>query len=78
VYSSICIAQGAEGTVVIDITIGPDGSVVGAQVGQTSGYACLDDASLEAAKESSYQAPERDGRPVPETYRIVYDFRIDS
>jgi protein TonB len=77
-YPSICIAQGAGGTVVIEITIGSDGSVVAARVGQTSGYSCLDEAALAAAKESTYRPPEVNGKPVSETYRIVYDFAIDS
>lgn len=77
-YPSICVEQGVVGTVVIEITIGSDGSVVGARVGQTSGYRCLDDAALAAAKESAYRAPELNGKSVSETYRIIYDFAIDS
>jgi protein TonB len=77
-YPPVCIAQGAGGTVVIEITIESDGSVAAARVGQTSGYSCLDEAALAAAKESTYRPPELNGKPVSETYRIVYDFAIDS
>jgi protein TonB len=77
-YSSICIDQGATGRVIVEVTIGPDGSLVSATVGQTSGFACLDDAALAAAKESTYTVPEVDGRPATERYLIVYDFSLDS
>jgi len=77
-YPSICLEDGAAGTAIIDVTIGPDGSVVAATVGQTSGYACLDEAALGAAKESTYWPPEQDGRPITQTYAIIYEFSTDS
>jgi len=77
-YPSICIDQGASGRVVVDVTIGPDGSLVSAVLGQTSGFPCIDDAALAAAKESTYEPSEVDGRPATQTYLIVYDFTLDS
>lgn len=77
-YPQICVEQGAAGRTVIDVTIGSDGAVAAVWVGQTSGFACLDAAALAAAKESTYNPPEVDGRPVTETYLIVYEFSIDS
>jgi protein TonB len=77
-YPSICRDEGVTGRVVVDVTIGPDGSLQYAGVGQTSGFTCLDDAALAAAKESTYDPPEVDGRPATRTYLIVYDFTLDS
>jgi protein TonB len=77
-YSSVCIDEGAGGDVTIDVTIDPDGSLAAAWVGQTSGFPCLDAAALSAAKESTYNPPEVGGRPIAETYLILYEFSIDS
>jgi protein TonB len=77
-YPRICVDEGAGGRVAVDVTINFDGSVAAAWVGQTSGFACLDAAALAAAKESTYNAPEVGGRPVAETYLILYEFSIDS
>jgi protein TonB len=77
-YTPLCEQEGATGSVVIDVTIGPGGSLVSVDVGQTSGFPCLDAAALAAAKESTYNPPEVGGRPATKTYIIVYDFTIDS
>jgi periplasmic protein TonB len=77
-YPRICVDEGAGGRVTVEVTINGDGSVAAAWVGQTSGFACLDAAALAAAKESTYNAPEVGGRPVAETYIILYEFSIDS
>jgi len=77
-YPRICEDEGASGHVAVDVTINADGSVAAAWVGQTSGFTCLDAAALAAAKESTYNAPEVGGRPVVETYLILYEFSIDS
>ena len=77
-YPPVCAQEGITGRVVVEITIGPDGSLVSAAVGQTSGFPCLDEAALAAAKESTYEAPEVDGRAATKTYLIVYDFTLDS
>ena len=77
-YPQVCADEGAGGTVEVFVTIDGDGSLAGARVGQTSGFPCLDDAALTAAKESTYNPPEVGGRPVAETYLIVYEFSIDS
>jgi protein TonB len=77
-YPRICVDEGAGGRVAVEVTINGDGSVAAAWVGQTSGFACLDAAALAAAKESTYNAPEVGGRPVAETYIILYEFSIDS
>ena len=77
-FPRVCEDAGASGSVTVFVTISADGSVAAAWVGQTSGFPCLDAAALEAAKESTYYPPEVAGRPVAETYRILYEFQVDS
>jgi len=77
-YPRVCADEGAGGDVTVDVTIDTDGSLAAAWVGQTSGFPCLDAAALSAAKESTYNPPEVGGRPVAETYLILYEFSIDS
>ena len=51
--------QGATGTVQVKVSLDPAGHVVGASVYKSSGSALLDQAAVQAAKQSSY-APEID------------------
>jgi protein TonB len=76
-YPQEAIDAGAQGTVVILVTIGPDGSASDIRVSQSSGSAALDRAALEAAKESTFAPPEVDGQPATQTYRIIYTFYLD-
>ncbi len=77
IYPQDTLSEGEEGTVIILLTIGPDG-VSDVRVWETSGYPALDRAALEAAKESTYSVPEVNGEPVTETYRIIYTFALNS
>ncbi|MBV8163378.1 MAG: energy transducer TonB [Candidatus Eremiobacteraeota bacterium] len=76
-YPHDAFEQGEEGTVIILLTVGPDGPS-DIRVWVSSGYASLDRAALMAAQESSYSAPEHNGEPVTETYRIIYTFSLDT
>jgi len=77
-YPDMCAQQGEAGTAIVEVTIGPDGAVTAAWMGQSSGFDCLDRAALQAAKESTYFPPEQNGQAVSQTYRIVYDFSTDT
>lgn len=74
-YPAIAVSAGWEGTVIVLVTIGPDG-IIEAHVGTSSGYAPLDRAAVEAAKESTYRPPEVNGQPAIETYRVIYTFSL--
>ncbi|HEY5095986.1 MAG TPA: energy transducer TonB [Candidatus Eremiobacteraceae bacterium] len=67
-----------EGTVVVLVTIGPDGNVLSASVSTTSGNAHLDEAALKAARASSYTSYYVGGVAVEQQYLIVYEFRLDE
>jgi periplasmic protein TonB len=69
---------GISGTVIVVISIAPDGQVLSARVGASSGNAALDRAAVDAAQRSSYACPHEAGRPEAELYQVVYQFRLDS
>jgi TonB family protein len=75
-YPAIAKAQGVTGTAVVLATIGPDGKVVSAHIDQSTGNTMLDNAALDAAKESGFQPPIINGKPATETYRLVYNFEL--
>ncbi|HME82746.1 MAG TPA: energy transducer TonB [Candidatus Eremiobacteraceae bacterium] len=77
-YSDSLRGAGVEGTVSIIVAIGPDGQVVSAHVGESSGNALLDNAALSAARASTYACPPADGRPAADLYRVIYTFQLDS
>jgi len=68
---------GEEGTVIVTLTIGPDG-ISDVRVWESSGYADLDREALRAAKESTYSIPEVNGEPATETYRVIYTFSLNA
>jgi periplasmic protein TonB len=76
-YPQRDIDWGVQGTVIILVTIGPDGSASDLRVWQSSGDADLDRAALEAARLSTFAPPEVDGQPATQTYRIIYTFYLD-
>ena len=76
IYPEIPKSQGIQGTAVVLVTVGPDGNVISLSIGQSTGNRLLDAAALEAARSSKFQAPEVDGHPATETYRIVYTFAL--
>ena len=74
VYPDIAREQGASGTAIVLATVGPTGSVLSVDLDQSTGNKLLDSSALSAARASRFEAPEIDGRPATETYRIVYTF----
>jgi len=75
-YPEIPKSQGIQGTAIVLVTVGPDGNVISLSIGQSTGNRLLDAAALEAARASKFQAPEVDGHPATQTYRIVYTFAL--
>jgi periplasmic protein TonB len=75
-YPDFCRESGIQGVVVVLVTLGPDGRVLDVRVEQPSTCGAMDQAALAAARRSTYTAPLVDGRPVTQTYRIVYTFQL--
>ncbi|MGH7727328.1 MAG: TonB family protein, partial [Vulcanimicrobiaceae bacterium] len=66
--------QGVHASSIVLATVGPNGNLISARIGTSSGYSALDRAALAAARASRYAPPTIDGRAATETYRISYDF----
>ncbi|MBK7865421.1 MAG: TonB family protein [Archangiaceae bacterium] len=64
---------GTEGTVVMEIDLGPEGTVTDARVIQSAG-AAFDDAALAAVKQYTFSPAEVDGRPA--AVRLQYSYRF--
>jgi len=77
VYPPFDIDRRVEGTVIVLVTIGPDGSASDVRVWQSSGDMSLDRAALQAAQASTFAPPEVNGQPATQTYRIIYTFYLD-
>lgn len=67
-----------EGTVIVLVTIGSDGTLLSASVATSSGNAHLDEAALDAARASRYTPYYIDGVAVEQQYKIVYEFKLDQ
>lgn len=71
-YPAESLASNEEGTVTIELTIGPDGAVTEVRLEKSSGHPLLDDAGLIAARATKLSTPPmRNG--VPTTARILTD-----
>lgn len=76
IYPEIARNQGIQGTTIVLVTVGPSGNVISQSIGQSAGNRLLDGAALDAARASRFQAPEVDGHPATQTYRVVYTFSL--
>jgi protein TonB len=77
-YPSIALEQNIEGTVIVLVTIGPDGTLLSATIDVSSGNASLDEAALKAARASLYTPYLANGVPAAQQYKIVYDFQLNQ
>ncbi len=77
-FPDVVVNQGVEGTVIVLVTIGPDGVPSDVRVWQSSGNAALDRAAMQAAQQSTYAPPEVNGEPATQTYRVIYTFLLNQ
>lgn len=77
-YPEIAIQQDIEGTAVVLVTIGADGTLISATIAESSGNANLDEAALNAARASRYTPYLANGVPTEQQYKIVYEFRLNQ
>jgi len=76
-YPQAALKADIQGQVIVAITVGWNGRVLASSVRSSSGSTLLDDAALEAARESTYRAPTIDGIAVQRSYIIFYTFALD-
>jgi TonB family protein len=66
--------QGARGTSSVLVTIGSHGDVLKVALDKSSGHFAFDQAALNAARASAYDAPQINGHAATASYRMVYEF----
>jgi protein TonB len=73
-YPEAARRLGAEGTVLLRLSVGADGRVASAEVVQGSGFPVLDRAAREAALRCRFDPALEAGRPVPGSapWRVTY------
>jgi protein TonB len=59
-YPSEARRAGYEGTVLLDVDVVPSGAVQAVSISQTSGYAILDDAAVQAVRDWTFQSTNAD------------------
>lgn len=76
-YPSRSRDLGEEGTVIIVVVVGTDGTVNEAQISKSSGYALLDGSALATVKEKwRFKPGTRGDKPVDSRVRVPIRFRI--
>ena len=76
-YPDVVKEQNIQGTVIVLVTIGPQGNVVTASIAQSSGNALLDKSALSAAEQSTFRPPTVNGVATTRQYKIEYDFQLE-
>jgi periplasmic protein TonB len=76
-YPDSVKGAGIQGTTIVIVAIGPDGQVVSARVGESSGNSTLDNAAVAAARASTYACPPTASHQT-DLYQVIYVFAMDS
>ena len=69
---------GAEGTAIVEVTIGADGAVLGCSLATSSGNSLLDAAAKGAAQGSKFAPGTIDGKPVEMKVKVPFRFKLDD
>ena len=69
---------GAEGTAMVEVAVGADGTVLGCSLTVSSGNTLLDDAAVGAAQSSKFGPGTIDGKPVEMKVRVPFRFKLDD
>ena len=73
-YPREALRRGVGGTVRVQVTVSPDGSVERMEVAESSGDRTLDRAAMEAVRRWRFKPAMRNGQPVSATVVIPLDF----
>jgi TonB family protein len=67
---------GVEGTAIVEVTVGADGTVLGCSLATSSGNALMDAAAVAAAQASKFAPGTKDGKPVVTKARMPIRFKL--
>lgn len=76
-YPAMSKRLGEQGTVVVQVLIGVDGTASHASIKRSSGFERLDRASLETALKWRYAPGKRAGAPEPMWYDIPFNWLLN-
>ncbi len=68
--------RGEEGSVILDVTVGPSGRADSVTLVTSSGFPDLDRAAQRAAEQARFKPGKRDGKAVSSTARLTLVFRL--
>lgn len=74
VYPKVALDGGVAGVVVIEVTIGADGSVTDARIVRS--VPLLDEAALDAVKQWKYERTIKDGVAIPVRMTVTVNFSV--
>lgn len=77
-YPLMARARGWQGTVHVALSVSADGSVVEANLRESSGYGVLDHAAIDVARHSRFEPPATRGLAAPLHGRIEYRFQLSN
>ena len=75
-YPIAALRNGESGTVMLRVTVGPDGVPYGIAVARSSGSRILDRAAMGAVKSWRFNPAMRNGQPVPATVQIPVSYNL--
>lgn len=70
--------RGETGRVTVHIHVSSQGEVESVNVGESSGFASLDESAVAAARKARFKPAERDGKPVFSEMNLQFDFRLED
>ena len=76
VYPMELACDGIGGKVTLMVTVGPEGTVTGASMRQSSGQPALDAAAQEAVRDWRFRAATRNGQPVSTEIQVPITFNV--
>lgn len=78
VFPSLSRRLGEQGRVLLQVRVGPDGSVLGVSVSRSSGYPRLDNAATRAVAHWRFLPASVNGVTVESTVTVPINFSLDS
>lgn len=77
-YPPLSRRIGEEGRVVVEVKIGAEGRILGAEVIESSSHSRLDRAALKAAGQVSFRPATASGAPVESRMSVAYRFELEG
>lgn len=76
-YPEAARKAGIEGKAILEVTVGADGAVLGANLVESSGIGSLDTAALQAVATAQFTPATRAGKPVEAKVTVPYQFKLN-